>query len=67
MALEEEILTIQGFIVDFSNPKILDKECNLENKFIWEMIDILNNKNFINTKSDVNSFSNLYPGINDFP
>ena len=33
---------------DFSNPKILDKEHNLEKRLILEMIEILNNKNSIN-------------------
>ena len=32
---------------DFSNPKILDKEHNLEKRLILEMIKILNNKNFL--------------------
>ena len=36
---------------DFSNPKILDKEHNLEKRLILEMIEILNNKNSINKKS----------------
>ena len=36
---------------DFSNPKILDKEHNLEKKLILEMIEILNNKNSINKRS----------------
>ena len=35
---------------DFSNPKILDKEYNLEKVLIMEMIEILNNKNWINKR-----------------
>ena len=39
---------------DFSNPKILDKEHNLEQtRLILEMIEILNNKNSINKWSDI--------------
>ena len=38
---------------DFSNPKILDKEQNLEKRLILEMIEILNNKNSINKRSDL--------------
>ena len=48
---------------DFSNSKILDKEHNLEKRLILEMIEILNNKNSINKKSDMNSFSNVYKKI----
>ena len=45
---------------DFSNPKILDKEHNLEKRLILEMIEILNNKNSINKRSDMDCFSNVY-------
>ena len=45
---------------EFSNPKILDKEHNLEKRFILEMIEILNNKNSINKRSDMDCFSNIY-------
>ena len=45
---------------DFSNPKILDKEHNLEKRLILEMIEILNNKNSINKRSDMDCFSNIY-------
>ena len=47
---------------DFSNPKILDKEHNLEKRLILEMIEILNNKNSINKRSDKYGycFSNVY-------
>ena len=45
---------------DFSNTKILDKEHNLENRLILEMIEILNNKNSINKRSDMDCFSNVY-------
>ena len=38
---------------DFSNPKILDKEQNLEKRLTLEMIEILNNKNSINKRSDI--------------
>ena len=38
---------------DFSNPKILDKEYNLEKILNLEMIEILNNKNSINKRSDM--------------
>ena len=38
---------------DFSNIKILDKEHNLEKRLILEMIEILNNKNSINKRSDI--------------
>ena len=38
---------------DFSNPKILDKEHNLEKRLILEMIEILKNKNSINKRSDI--------------
>ena len=38
---------------DFSNPKILDKGHNLEKRLILEMIEILNNKNSINKRSDI--------------
>ena len=48
---------------DFSNPKILDKEHNLEKRVILEMIDILNNKNSINKRSDMDCFSNVYKKI----
>ena len=41
---------------DFSNPKILDKEHNLEKRLILEMIEILN-KNSINKRSDMDCFS----------
>ena len=39
---------------DFSIPKILDKEHNLEKRLIFEMIEIL-----INKRSDVDCFSIL--------
>ena len=45
---------------DFSNPTILDKEQNLEKRLILEMIEILNNKNSINKRSDMDCFSNIY-------
>ena len=45
---------------DFSNPKILDKEQNLEKRLILEMTEILNNKNSINKRSDMDCFSNVY-------
>ena len=47
---------------DFSNPKILDKEHNLEKRLILEMIEILNNKNSINKRADKYGycFSNIY-------
>ena len=45
---------------DFSNPKILEKEHNLEKRLILEMIEILNNKNSINKRSDMDCFSNVY-------
>ena len=45
---------------NFSNPKILDKEHNLEKRLIFEMIEILNNKNSINKRSDMDCFSNVY-------
>ena len=45
---------------DFSNPKILDKEHNLEKRLILEMIEILNNKNSSNKRSDMDCFSNIY-------
>ena len=48
---------------DFSNPKILDKEHDLEKRFILEMIEILNNKNSINKKSDMDCFSNVFKKI----
>ena len=48
------------FIRKFSNPKILDKEHNLEKRLILEMIKILNNKNSINKRSDMDCFSNIY-------
>ena len=38
---------------DFSNPKILDKEYNLEKSIILKIIVILNNKNSINKRSDL--------------
>ena len=38
---------------DFSNTKILDKEHNLEKRLILEIIEILNNKNSINKRSDI--------------
>ena len=38
---------------NFSIPKILDKEQNLEKRLILEMIEILNNKNSINKRSDI--------------
>ena len=44
---------------DFSNPKILDKEHNLEKRLILEMIEILNNKNSIN----MDCFSKVYKKI----
>ena len=56
-------LTIQltlKYNVDFSNPKILDKEHNLEKRLILEMMEILNNKNSINKRSDMDCFSNVY-------
>ena len=36
-----------GYNFDFSNPKILDKERNLEKILILKMIEILNNRNSI--------------------
>ena len=49
---------------DFSNPKILDKEHNLEKRLILvEMIEILNNKNSINKRSDMDCFSNVYKNL----
>ena len=45
---------------DFSNPKILDNEHNLEKRLILEMVEILNNKNSINKRSDIDCFSNVY-------
>ena len=42
---------------DFSNPKILNKEQNLEKRLILE---ILNSKNSINKWSDMDCFSNVY-------
>ena len=38
---------------DFSNPTILDKKHNLEKRLIFEIIEILNNKNSINKRSDI--------------
>ena len=47
----------------FSNANILDKEHNLEKILILEMIEILNNKNSINKRSDMDCFSNVYKKI----
>ena len=47
-------LFTQFYNFNFSNPKILDKEHNLEKRLILvEMIEILNNKNLINKRSDI--------------
>ena len=46
--------------LDFSNPKMLDKEQNLGKIFILEMVEILNIKNSINKRSDMDCFSNIY-------
>ena len=61
--LERKIPNVQSWLAnhstnlkhnfDFSNPKILDKEHNLEKKLILEIIEILNNKNSINKRSDL--------------
>ena len=45
---------------DFSNPKILDKEPNLEQRLILEIIEILNNTKLITKTSDMGGFSNIY-------
>ena len=50
-------------ILTFLIPKILDKEQNLEKRLILEMIEILNNKNSINKRSDMDCFSNVYKKI----
>ena len=38
---------------DFSNQNVLVKEHNLEIRLILEMIEVLNNKNSINKRSNV--------------
>ena len=45
---------------DFSNTKVLDKELDLEKRLILELIKILNNKNPINKRPDMDCFSNVY-------
>ena len=50
-------------ILTFSNPKILDKEHNLEKRLILEMIEILIKKNSINKRSDMDCFSHVYKKI----
>ena len=48
---------------EFSDPKILDKERNLEKKIHFRNDRILNNKNSINKRSDMDCFSNIYQQI----
>ena len=50
------IVSIDGCYFDFSNPKILDNEPNLEKKLVWEIIEIANIQNSINKRSLIDRF-----------